>query len=219
MGMKPNLTLTAGVWHDFYAVTGFAPGSNIIGCSGGTNRICFYEGDQPAHDLEVCGWQISSREGFKVQGQSVWVRGNNGVTLCGLQQVEAGARNMITPFIGDVMGGGQDAGGQQQGVSAIELTYKPSSGEAIQIVGAGSTQLVSVLLTPDDAVDGVQLILPVDKVPGRRVVISSINSAGVNVTDADGGEISSGSGLEIHDGWAIEFALVSASEGIWSRIS
>lgn len=216
MGMKPNLTLAAGVWHDFYAVTGFAPGSNIIGCSGGTNRICFYEGDQPAHDLEVCGWQISSREGFKVQGQSVWVRGNNGVTLCGLQQVEAGARNMITPFIGDVMGGGQDAGGQQQGVSAVELTYKPSSGDTIQIDGAGSAQFVSVLLTQDASVDGVQLLLPADNVPGRRVVISSISSAGVTVTTPDGKVTS---GLELHDGWAIEFALVSASAGVWAQIS
>lgn len=215
MSMKPNLTLPAGVWHDFYAVTGFAPGSNIIGCSGGTNRICFYEGEQPAHDLEVCGWQISSREGFKVQGQSVWVRGNNGVTLCGLQQVEAGARNMITPFIGDVMGGGQDAGGQQ-GAAVVELTFKPSSGEAIEITGAGSAQFVSVLLTQDASVDGVQLLLPSDKVPGRRVVISSINSAGVTVTTPDGKVTS---GFELHDGWAIEFALVSAAAGVWARIS
>lgn len=215
MGMKPNLTLPAGVWHDFYAVTGFAPGSNIIGCSGGTNRICFYEGEQPSHDVEVQGWQISSREGFKVQGQSVWVRGNNGVTLCGLQEVEAGSRSMITPFIGDVMGGGQDAG-VQQGAAAVELTFKPSSGEAIEINGAGSAQLVSVLLTSDESVDGVQLMLPADKVVGRRVVISSINSAGVTVTTPDGKVTS---GLEIHDGWAIEFALVSAAAGVWARIS
>lgn len=215
MGMKPNLTLPAGVWHDFYAVTGFAPGSNIIGCSGGTNRICFYEGAEPGHDVEVQGWQISSREGFKVQGQSVWVRGNNGVTLCGLQEVEAGSRSMITPFIGDVMGGGQDAGGQQ-GATAVELTFKPSSGEAIEITGAGSAQFVSVLLTADESVDGVQLLLPADKVPGRRVVISSINSAGVTVTTPDGKVTS---GLEIHDGWAIEFALMSATAGVWAQIS
>lgn len=215
MSMKPNLTLPAGVWHEFYVVTGFAPGSNIIGCSGGTNRICFYEGEQPGHDVEVQGWQISSREGFKVQGQSVWVRGNNGVTLCGLQEVEAGSRPMITPFIGDVMGGGQDAV-SQQGAAAVELTFKPLSGEAIEISGAGSARLVSVLLTADESVDGVQIILPTEKVVGRRVVISSINSAGITVTTPDGKVTS---GLEIHDGWAIEFALVSASAGVWARIS
>lgn len=215
MSMKPNLTLAAGIWHDFYVVTGFAPGSNIIGCSGGTNRICFYEGEQPAHDMEVCGWQISSREGFKVQGQSVWVRGNNGVTLCGLQEVEAGSRSMITPFIGDVMGGGQDAGGQQ-GASAVELTFKPSTGEAIVIAGAGSAQFVSVLLTSEEIVDNVQLMLPADNVPGRRVVISSTNSAGISVT-AGNAEI--GSGIEVHDGWAVEFVLLSASAGIWARVS
>lgn len=218
MSMKPNLTLPAGVWHDFYAVTGFAPGSNIIGCSGGTNRICLYEGEKPEHEVEVQGWQISSREGFKVQGQSVWVRGNNGVTLCGLQEVEAGTRPMITPFIGDVMGGGQDAGGQQ-GATTVELKFNPSSGEAIEIDRAGSAQFVSVLLDPGSSVDGIQLMLPTGNVPGRRVVISSINSSGVNVTTSDGVEIPSGSGLEIHDGWAIEFVLVSASAGIWARVA
>ena len=45
MGMKPNLTLTAGVWHDFYAVTGFEPGSNIIGAVVGI-------GDTPSEALE-----------------------------------------------------------------------------------------------------------------------------------------------------------------------
>lgn len=217
MAMKENLVLAAGVWHDFYAVTGFAPGSNIIGCSGGTNRICFYEGDQPPADIEVRGWQISSREGFKVQGQSVWVRGNNGVTLCGLQEVEAGSRSMITPFIGDVMSGAQESG--SQGASVVELTLKPSAGETLEILGAGSAQFVNVMLAPDSSVDNVQLMLPAGNVPGRRVLIGAINSVGVSVSASDDGLISSGAGLEIHDGWAIEFVLVSASANVWARIS
>lgn len=33
--MRDNLELAPATWHDFYAVTGFAPGADVIGCSGG----------------------------------------------------------------------------------------------------------------------------------------------------------------------------------------
>lgn len=33
--MRDNLELAPATWHDFYAVTGFAPGADVIVCSGG----------------------------------------------------------------------------------------------------------------------------------------------------------------------------------------
>lgn len=88
MVMKPNLVLAQAIWHDFYSVTGFAPGTDVIGCNGSVTRICLFEGDKPLDATYVQGWEIPAGGGFRVKADSAWIRGNGSVTLCGLQEVE-----------------------------------------------------------------------------------------------------------------------------------
>lgn len=106
MSMKPNLILAAGVWHDFYAFTGFAPGTEVIGCNGGNARICLFQGDEPSSAQASQGWDIPVGGGFSVKGESVWVRGNGGVVLVGLQDDP-----VITPMAWHSGEGGGGSGG------------------------------------------------------------------------------------------------------------
>lgn len=89
MAMKPDLPLASAVWHDFYAVTGFAGGTEVIGYNGGSSRICLFEGDKPPSSTPVQGWPIPMGEAFRVKADAgqAWIRGNgNSVLLCGLQE-------------------------------------------------------------------------------------------------------------------------------------
>lgn len=95
MTMKPDLPLAAAVWHDFYAVTGFAPGTDVIGCNKGA-RISLYEGDKPLDSVTEQGWSIppggdgDQVSGFRVKADAgqAWVRGNADVILGALQEFE-----------------------------------------------------------------------------------------------------------------------------------
>lgn len=85
MVMKPDLPLAPSVWHDFYAVTGFAPGTDVICCNRSGTRIVVFEGNQPPTDA-MYGWEIPSGGGVRIKAQSAWIRGNAPVLLGGLQE-------------------------------------------------------------------------------------------------------------------------------------
>lgn len=85
MVMKPDLPLASSVWHDFYAVTGFAPGTDVIFCNRSGTRIVVYEGAQPSAS-SLQGWEIPAGGGCRVKAASAWVKGNAAVLLGGLQE-------------------------------------------------------------------------------------------------------------------------------------
>lgn len=87
MVMKPDLTLAPGVWHDFYAATGYAPGSDIIFCNRSATRIVVFEGPQPSAQV-LHGAEIPSGGWGRVRAQKAWIKGNAGLILGALQEFE-----------------------------------------------------------------------------------------------------------------------------------
>lgn len=139
MSMIPNLPLAAGVWHDFYAVTGFTPGAEVIGCNGGNARICLFEGAQPEASVAMQGWDIPAGGGFCVKAESVWIRGNGSVVLCGLQDEQA-----ITPMAWH--GPGADGGGGSfDGAVTVADGANIALGSTADFPSAGPGEIASLI--------------------------------------------------------------------------
>lgn len=82
--MNQDITLAANTWHDFYAVTGFAPGSDVIGCNRGSSTIVAFEGTQPPSDV-FWGWAIPVNGGLRVKAPTAWVKSVSPLVIGGLQ--------------------------------------------------------------------------------------------------------------------------------------
>lgn len=87
MVMKPDLPLAPSVWHDFYAVTGFAPGTDVVFCNRSSTRIVLFEGPQPDPST-LHGAEIQPGAWGRVRGQSAWLKGNATVLIGGLQEYQ-----------------------------------------------------------------------------------------------------------------------------------
>lgn len=140
MSMIPNLPLAAGVWHDFYAVTGFAPGEEVIGCNGGSARICLYQGDKPDASVAMQGWDIPAGGGFSVKADSVWVRGNGSVVLCGLQDEQA-----ITPMAWHGLGSSDGGSGSFDGAVTVADGANAALGSTADFPSEGPGEIATLI--------------------------------------------------------------------------
>lgn len=85
MAMKPDVTLAAGVWHDFYAATGYAPGTDVIFCNRSGTRVLAFEGAQPAAQAYQ-GAEIASGAWGRVKADSAWIKAGAPILLGAVQE-------------------------------------------------------------------------------------------------------------------------------------
>ncbi len=83
--MKPDVTLAAGMWHDFYAATGYAPGTDVIFCNRSGTRVVAFEGDQPAAQ-SYQGAEIPGGAWGRVKADSAWIKAGAAIVLGGIQE-------------------------------------------------------------------------------------------------------------------------------------
>lgn len=85
MVMKPDVQLAGGVWHDFYDVTGYAPGTDVIFCNRSGTRIVAFEGAQPAAGA-FQGAEIPNSEWGRIKADSAWIKAGATILIGGIQE-------------------------------------------------------------------------------------------------------------------------------------
>lgn len=83
--MTPDIPLAANLWHDFYAVTGIAPGTDVIACNRGNSTLVAYEGAQPPTD-SWWGWPAQVGDGLRIKASSAWIKSGAPIVLAGVQE-------------------------------------------------------------------------------------------------------------------------------------
>lgn len=85
MTMKPDLPLAANVWHEFYAASGYAPGTDVIAANRGNSTLLAYEGVQPPAN-SWWGWPVQVGDGLRIRAATAWIKSGAPIVLGGLQE-------------------------------------------------------------------------------------------------------------------------------------